>query len=315
MKKLFMTVLTVAAVSGCLQGLPVGNPGDASMLIDGILWEGQSCDPCDPCASWCDAVSVRFGFYGDYVIDRMMTVDNAPSTMWDANVGQTIMNTNSAYLAINFWDRFDVFGSLGKTTTSIITGGSVFQLSNAYATPVPSTVTTLFNSTIRLNSTDEFSWSVGARGSLWECGCATLGAEFQFAQSKPDWSEIRSTNHTNPFWIKSASRPMTYREWQAGLGLSYRINMLTPFVAVKWSRPEIKSGSIVITESGKTGPDLTLGSAVLTGVGFTVPDLVAQNQWGFAFGATLVDADKVSVTVEGRIGDERAVSVNSQLRF
>ncbi|ROT50700.1 major outer membrane porin, partial [Chlamydia trachomatis] len=77
MKKLLKSVLVFAALSSAssLQALPVGNPAEPSLMIDGILWEGFGGDPCDPCTTWCDAISMRMGYYGDFVFDRVLKTD------------------------------------------------------------------------------------------------------------------------------------------------------------------------------------------------------------------------------------------------
>ncbi len=74
MKKIIFTILTILSCGGAY-ALPVGNPSDASLLYDGLIWEGHCADMCDPCVTWCDAFSVRIGFYGDYVFNRHMQVD------------------------------------------------------------------------------------------------------------------------------------------------------------------------------------------------------------------------------------------------
>ena len=110
MKKLFATLLTVMACSAA-HALPVGNPSDASLLCDGLLWEGHCGDPCDPCLSWSDAFSIRVGFYGDYVFNRHLKGDHRIRKQID----HTKLITNAALITANFWDRFDVFTTLGAT--------------------------------------------------------------------------------------------------------------------------------------------------------------------------------------------------------
>ncbi len=153
MKKLFKSVLFAAVLgSGATSlGLPVGNPGEPSLLIDGVLWEGASGDPCDPCSTWCDALSLRAGFFGDYVFNRLLKTD-VPSTFRMAaqptgdaaatgttgkeltnvalhkNMTQSELYTNAGYLALNIWDRFDVFCTLGTTNAYIKGSSNAFNL-------------------------------------------------------------------------------------------------------------------------------------------------------------------------------------------
>ena len=344
MKKLFMTVLTTSALtSAALQALPLGNPSEASLLIDGVLWEGVTNDPCDPCASWCDAISIRCGFYGDYVFDRFFKtslpeVDGKEQTTnpaYDKAMTKSEVFTNAGYLALNIWDRFDVFGTLGATGIHVSGSSSAFNLqgnlSNASGTPTP--FTQIGNSYVNLDGKHGFSWSVGIRGSLWECGCATLGGEAQYMGARPNINAIEVASNTNPFVIQGDNLTAKYSEWQIGLGLSYRVNLLTPYMGIKWSRATVDFDNVVVKQptgdvtttlpGGLNTPNWDKSSAdaaaaaiaPMTGVQMTLNKIKSHKSFGFVVGSTLVDADKVSVTVEARFADERAIHVNSQFRF
>src|ERR1700722_316394 len=145
MKKLFMTMLTILTC-GAAYALPVGNPSDASLLCDGLIWEGHCGDPCDPCLTWCDAFSFRLGFYGDYVFNRHLKVNHNDG---NNNIEHTKIFTNAAFLAANFWDRFDVFATLGATNIGIDTNLSAFDF--------------ITGPRIEVETNTHFSWSVGVR--------------------------------------------------------------------------------------------------------------------------------------------------------
>lgn len=280
MKKLFVTMLSILAC-GAAYALPVGNPSDASLLSDGLVWEGFCGDPCDPCLSWCDAWSFRFGFYGDYVFNRHMQLENGDRS----HIEHTSIFTNAGYLALNFWDRFDVFATLGASNFYVDTNVVSFVGSGT--------------SRFDIESVTHFSWSVGGRATLWECGCTTLGIEGQYFQFCPDIrrATLGSTISVYPDDNVSAD----YREWQVGLGLSHRINMFVPYIAVKYARAKLSFDDAVIPFPG--GPTATLNN------------LESDKHWGYAVGVSLVDCEKASVAVEGRWGDEKAVYVNGQIRF
>ncbi len=179
------------------------------------------------------------------------------------NMTQSELYTNAGYLALNIWDRFDVFCTLGTTNAYIKGSSAAFNLIGLIG--VASTPTTTFpnvsitNAFVELYTDAEFSWSIGARGALWECGCATLGAEFQYAQAKPEISQINvvsnvaqfSISHPKGFVGEDAKLPLPadktkaksitadYSEWQVGLALAYRLNFISPYVGIKWSRAKI----------------------------------------------------------------------------
>jgi major outer membrane protein len=284
MKKLYVTLLTVLAC-GAAYALPVGNPSDASLLCDGLLWEGHCGDPCDPCLSWCDAFSIRVGFYGDYVFDRNLEIDTNES---EKDIERTRLNTNAGLIVANFWDRFDVFTVLGATNLFIETNAQ------AFSSPFAGT-------RFEIETNSSFCWSLGARGTIWECGCTTLGAEFQYFYARPEVNRV-SIGATDSIYPDKVDAK--YREWQIGAGISHRINMFVPYVAVKWSRSKLNfdNATFVFTTPS------ALGTAIL-------PHLESPKEWGFAVGVSLVDCEKASLTIEGRFGDEQALHVNGQIRF
>ncbi|WP_348663560.1 porin [Chlamydia vaughanii] len=390
MKKLLKSALFFAATglaTSPLHALPVGNPAEPSLLIDGTMWEGSPADPCDPCSTWCDAISIRAGYYGDYVFDRVLKTNakKTVSDMAEAPKGTTITNsstpverpnfaynkqlqdaewfTNAAYLALNIWDRFDVFCTLGATNGYFKADSAAFGVvgllgattatNAAAATDLPNVFLT--QGVVELYTDTTFSWSVGARGALWECGCATLGAEFQYAQSKPRVETLNAIVNTSQFSIhkprgykgKALPLPLTagttaatdtksatikYHEWQAGMALSYRLNMLVPYIGVKWSRATFDADGIRIAQPKLATEILNLtswnptlaGSATgasnkygdfLQIVSMEINKMKSRKSCGLAIGATLIDADKWSVTGEARLIDERAAHVNAQFRF
>ncbi len=198
------------------------------------------------------------------------------------NMTQSELYTNAGYLALNIWDRFDVFCTLGTTNAYIKGSSAAFNLigligkdGNVDATDLPNVSIT--NAFVELYTDAEFSWSIGARGALWECGCATLGAEFQYAQAKPEISQINVVSNVAQFSIahpkgfvgelaklplpsKTASATKApdlnhaksvvtdFSEWQVGLALAYRLNFISPYVGIKWSRAKINFDGAYIAQ-------------------------------------------------------------------
>ncbi len=193
------------------------------------------------------------------------------------NMTQSELYTNAGYLALNIWDRFDVFCTLGTTNAYIKGSSNAFNLVGLLGvTDTDTSITdidkaypnaSIGNAFVELYTDAEFSWSIGARGALWECGCATLGAEFQYAQAKPEISQInvvsnvaqfsiahpkgfvgefaklplptKTTTSPLPDFSKTKSLSANYSEWQVGLALAYRLNFISPYIGIKWSRAKI----------------------------------------------------------------------------
>lgn len=294
MKRLVMTMLTVLT-AGSAFALPVGNPSDASLLCNGLFWEGNCCgDPCDPCGSWCDAFSFRFGFYGDYVFERHLKF-KAPAALVPVGthgrvVDHTRINTNAGYLALNICNRFDVFATLGVTRLGLDISGPAILVAAG--------------SRVHLETNSNFSWSVGGRLTLWECGCTALGLEGQYFSWRPNVQRVSGSIAGVALNINPTGQHLRWQEWQVGLGISHRINILVPYVAVKYSRA-------YTSWSGTPDPVLAaLIPAFAPGSRFR-----SQKHWGYAVGVSLVDCGKMDVTAEGRFADEKALYINAQIRF
>ncbi len=219
------------------------------------------------------------------------TVSNATTPVSRANIAthknmtQSELYTNAGYLALNIWDRFDVFCTLGTTNAYIKGSSAAFNLIGLIGKAADPGNTTdsdktrpnsdVSNAFVELYTDAEFSWSIGARGALWECGCATLGAEFQYAQAKPEISQINvvsnvaqfSISHPKGFVGDLAKLPLPYdattkapilskaksvtadfSEWQVGLALAYRLNFISPYIGIKWSRAKIDFDGAYVTQ-------------------------------------------------------------------
>ncbi len=286
MKKFATTILSLL-ISGSAYALPLGNPIEASLMDEGLFCPGHYTNYCDPCAQICEAWSLRIGFYGDYVFNRHMEVDDGPS------IRKTEVYTNAVYLVWNAYDQFDLFATVGGTRIKMLSPGSAFSVANRL---------------VELETETSFSWSLGVRGTLWECGCLGIGAEAQYFKTRPDINFVKSAFSVaspqnvgiSPSYGDGTS--LQYREWQIGIGATYRMNIawcdtaLLPYVGIKWGNAQIDGDNAQIS-------------------GFTIPQFESQKQTGFAIGATLLGANAASVTVEGRFASEKAVYVNGQFRF
>ncbi len=288
MKKLIVVTLTFLA-GGSAYALPVGNPLDASLLCNGLIWEGDCCTDvwdffCDPCTSWCDIFSVRVGFYGDYVFNRHLEFDDPQGD----DIEHTEIFTNAGYLALNMFNQFDLFATLGATNLFIDTNaGSYNNLE-------------LDGRRLEIKTETHFSWSIGTRATLFECGCWGVGLEGQYFRAEP---KITRITHSATFSVYPDDISLRYREWQVGLGVSYKINLFVPYIAVKWSwaKASMENREIIFPDE--------------EGASIFLHNLENKKLWGYAVGVSLVDCNQASMTLEGRWGSEKAVYVNGQVRF
>lgn len=286
MRKLLAIALTTLSC-GAAYALPVGNPAEASLLCDGLFLEGHCGDCFDPCLSWCEAWSFRAGFYGDYVFNRHFKI--APPGQGSRVIDHSTLSTNAAYLAFNILERVDIFANLGATAISLE--------GNAILLGRPGDIDQSLRFFLQTNSA--FSWGVGGRATLWELGCTSFGLEGQYFQTRPNLQRLVIGDFVT---LNLDTLDAQYSEWQVGFGLSHRINIFVPYVAVKWAGGRWEFDNLAIVSN-----DLD--------VSLVIGDVRPDKHWGWAVGVSLIDNEKASVTVEGRFADERAVYVNGQIRF
>lgn len=286
MKKI-LTVLLCILNGGVVCALPMGNPADASLLCDGLFREGHCADPCDPCLSWCEGMSFRLGFYGDYVFEKHMEADIKAHP----DIEHMTLMTNASYFAVNFWDRFDFFATLGASKMTVQAVGSTF-----------SGAVGVFDSLVNLETNTNFSWSLGARAMIWECGSTLFGLEGQYFRNCSPIHRICVSEDLCVFPDKDLEA--TYAAWQVGIGLAHRIHFLVPYAGIKWSGASASFGKALVDFNPPTP-----GSTIV------LNNIQNKHYFGYAVGISLVDCEKMALVVEGRWLDETALYVGGHLRF
>lgn len=245
------------------------------IMLQDGIFFETNCEDCNPCFNW-DLFSLKVGYYGDFVFDRDLKVDHDG----DAFIDHSEFYTNAGLISLNVWDRIDVYAMLGSTKGYINSNSDAFAVAGGR---------------IEIETETDFSWGVGVKGTIWEYGCTAIGLDAKYFRAHPDVRRITLNNVTtvNP----DDSIDMLYREWQVGVGIAHRINMFVPYFAVKWSKADVDFHGVDIA-----------------GV-FARRDLENRQSFGYAFGVSLVDCDMMSLNVEARLRDEKAVAVNAQVRF
>jgi hypothetical protein len=283
MKKL-ISMLSVLSATSIVHALPVGNPAEPGLFSNGCVLSDHSGD-CDPCFNIWDAFSLRIGFYGDYVFNRSLKFkfDALDPTAPGRKIDEVRVMTNAGYLALNFFERFDLFTTLGGTRisekTNLATGEAVLLGEG------------------ELIYHPHFSWSVGGRSLLFSFGCFDLGIEGQYFRS-----EIRSGRVIDYVAglvrYRDFSCSSAYQEWQFGGGIALHFatpsctQELVPYVGVKGSWVKF----VTVAEGERI-------------------KYINDKNVGFVTGMTLTLVESVGVTVEGRFGDELALSVLGEFRF
>lgn len=284
MKRFFLLPLLLCST---MFALPIGNPMDPALYSHGLYCDDccyeQCCNPCDPCFSWCDAFSVRLGFYGDYVFNKHMEIDGPNSK----DVDNFEIYTNAGIVTLNFCGWLDIFSTWGAS--NIVIGADDVVFGSAA------------HERAHIETETSFSYSIGARVAFWECDCFTFGAEGQYFATKPN---VRLYDRgTRDIVHPDSNIEMRYSEWQVGVGAAYLMQIgcsgisAVPYLGVKYGHANADSDD-----------GFLLDNAFLY-------DIESKNGWGYAIGTTLLFCEAVSLSVEGRFADETAVHVNGQFRF
>lgn len=289
MKKLFTLIVAVLAPLG-LMALPLGNPIEPSLLTKGVfsccLYPFQG----DP-GLW-DVWGLKIGYYGDFVWNRHMhftDLEDRPRSKREIQI-----ETDAACIALNFWNRLDLFCTLGGTEIFLIRPNGVFNQGG------------IANERVALTTNTDFAWSGGLRATLWECRCFGLGAEVQYAHARPQFFSMRIEDFI-PFDLKPLRAHIDYHEWQVGVGAAYRINMpwrgvsLVPYAGVKWAHAVMRVDR----------PILNLTSTL----SYQLSDYENEKDFGGVVGFTLVGCQRASLGLEGRFLDEKALHIDFHFRF
>jgi hypothetical protein len=247
-------------------------------------------------------VRLRVGYEGDFVWNRNLQLHKREL---GKVLRETQLYTNAGTLYCSFCDLLEIFYSLGTASIAIYTP----DISWAILTTVYPKLAR--NSTL-LSDTHLF-WSAGGRLILVEESCFILGIEGQYLRSKPYWSTyIANQSYYDDYLIGSISyfndtAPAQYSEWQIGCGLAYTIHTLSPrfavipYIGCKYARAFIASNNFVFSNAHAHE--------------FIISDLSSHKSVGYMVGATMTICDQISLSIEGRFGDERACYINGQICF
>jgi len=260
--------------------LPIGNPAEPSLLTESFV-----------CSLFDECVSVRAGFYGDYVFNRYLEVDDSFNRVVDV----TKINTNAGYLALNYCNWLDLFATVGASNVWIQTPSTAFRERGLAAGE-------LF--TITTNTS--FSWSVGVRAALIECACFTLGVEGQYFQTCLPLNYVKEEADL-PIYVGGST--MQYQEGQVGIALSRTFYAPSPCIAfipyiglkAAWASVDMNNLRVVVDN-------------IQTDT-YVLHDLQSTKRWGYAVGITTALNKVISISAERRFGDENGLYVNGQIRF
>ncbi|MEG2241049.1 MAG: hypothetical protein RSB82_00920 [Victivallaceae bacterium] len=383
MRKLFfITSLALFGATYSLQALPLGNPDAAGLLQSGLVWDSYECasdmvdglccsDICcreDCNSNFCDILNCQLGFYGDYVIDRDLKTNVAPTSRlpntiataapttlipnvaYNQEMSVARMFTNAGSLTLNICQRLDLYGTIGTTNMHLQGPSTAFNLSGVIGTVFTAGTSGLEdainNSVIEIDSRTDLCWSIGARATVLRCSNFSLGAEGQYFENRSKIDTLNILSNSAQFYLinpkgfaakqiatnvlpataPTKRAPLKYDEWQFGAGAAWKIGVFVPYIGMKWSKANCKMENVTVPQPignlanlyipATPGVDpATTANQDFRGVCVKLNNLKVRQHWGVVAGSTLVDSQKMLLSLEARFIDELAFHVNGKIRF
>jgi hypothetical protein len=93
---------------------------------------------------------------------------------------------------------------------------------------------------------------------------------------------------------------MRWSEWQIDLDIAYKIDLLVPYIGVKYAKQFAK----VVT-----------ASLPISNSGLKFLSMQSRQPLGMVVGCTLTTGKYFMLNVEGRLIDEQAVTISGDIRF
>lgn len=252
-------------VGSVLRALPSGNPAAPAILKDGFFI---------PAKCW---ANVRAGYEGDFIIDAQMEQEEEGS----GSVDKYSQTTNSGTVTLNLLNRMDLYGVFG--TTRVCSQWRFKDMADRVRNA-------------KMETTHNFLWAAGVRALLIEWGNWDLGLDARY-----------SAVHNHLSWLtidgEGASIAGSYlrsRQWEVNLGLSYHIDLFTPYLAVNYlnARTVIDLPSVSLADQGARSDHFKNKIPV-----------------GLNLGCTLSTGKYFMLNVEGRVINEEAVTISGEFRF
>lgn len=248
-----------------LLSAPIGNPSAPRILEEGFFI---------PKKCW---ANVRAGYEGDFVFDGQMEQDEEGS----GSVDRYTQTTNAGSVALNLLERLDLYGVFGSSRVC-----AEWRFSDMADRVRNAEIETSHN----------FLWAVGGRAILFTWGNWDLGfgGRYSALHNHVQWLTIDGSN------ASVAGARCRWREWQANVGVSYHIDLFTPYIGVGY---------------------LNVRTA-LDGLTSSIADLGSRRDHfknripaGIYLGCTLSTGKYFMLNVEARLVDEEAVSLSGEFRF
>ena len=260
MKKLVVLLGLISSVFAA----PVENPSSPRLIQEGFFIPKTS------------PVTIRAGYEGDFVGDARLEQYSESS----GRVDDYSQDSNCGVLTVNICNRVDLYSLFGTSRTNTDWRFTFDDVTSR------SEVETLY----------DFIWGIGARAILFDSETLCLGLGGRYEQSNYDdlWMTIDgNVQRANGSFLH-------WRVWQIDLDFSYKIDIFSPYIGIKYSNVRTKIGNL---------------SFPISDDGLGTNQFKNRNPVGVVIGCSLSSGKYFMLNVEGRLVDEEAVTISGDLRF
>lgn len=243
-----------------LSALYYGNPHSPDFPEDGVLQTKENCTVFSVDYEW------------DWVSDRKMETENSGLHF---TVDRFHSSLNAGSVMVSFINRLQIYG---------LAGGMSFDV----------TERTTSDSNLQMQTSTHFAWGVGGRAILLKCKNIALDAAFGYLRCDAPFQSLSSNGAT----LLPVQGKLDYREWQVGLGLSYKIiEEVLPYIALTYSDAKAKLMNVVALAS------------------FSPIQMESRENVGLVLGCSITPGRSVALGVEAQLISEEGITLSGTLKF
>jgi major outer membrane protein len=254
MRKIFLLLFP-----SILLGLSMGNPAEPEVVDQGFFIPQNS------------SFGLKVGYQGDRVFDRLLRAQDKAK----GRVDHCNMQMDQGVVALNYLDRFELYGSAGSMRSHFWLRPKIDQKRREFETH------------------DSFTGGGGARLLLAQWGNTGIGIDGKIQWGKPaiKWVTVNG--------VSSASGShLTFREWQTSFAVFHTVNIFTPYLGAKYS-------SVHAHVQGLSSQEYLHSHF----------EMVSRRRFGMALGCTLSSGKKFDLFVEVQMIDEQGISFGGNIKF
>lgn len=264
MKKILLYAATIATLH--LNALYQSNPSLPEIIDKGFFLPEDL------------FLGIRAGYQHDQVFNRNLKAGKGA----DGKISKVYQLYDQGVATFNFWDRAEVFGSLGAMSIFMndrqkIKGSHV---------------------QIELQSKYQFTWGAGVRGAVINWKDTTLGVSGSFQYCSPDveWNTIEGASAPK-------AEKFRYAEWQVGVGVSQTIDLFIPYIGVNYSKVDASIHGIKFNRT-KIAPNFP-----------TKFKMRSRRHFGMVLGCDFSAQKYFDLGIEVQLISEQAFTLKADIRF